>query len=96
MSELSDSFERFRQEAEKLAGRYADRLEELGRKEKELESLRYELRKAREEIERLQGDNEYLRVSCRLAPESDSLVASRRLIAGMIRDIDRCIARLRE
>lgn len=41
-------------------------------------------------------DVEYLSVSHRLAESPDTLVDTRRLIAGLIRNIDRCIAMLKE
>lgn len=41
-------------------------------------------------------DAEYLSVSHRLADSPDTIVETRRRIAGLIRNIDRCIAMLKE
>lgn len=48
------------------------------------------------EIERLRSDNDFLIVSHKLASDPDELVRTRRRIAGLIGDIDKCISQLKE
>lgn len=66
----------------------------------ELEHLNAELRKNEAEAIKLRDralvDAEYLSVSHRLADSPDTIVEARRMIAGLIRNIDRCIEMLKE
>lgn len=75
-------------------------MEELRQRNAELEQLNVDLQ--RKETNALKAkeqailDAEYLKVSHRLAESPDSLVETRKIIAGLIRNIDRCIEMLRE
>lgn len=75
-------------------------MEELRRKNSELEQLNSELVKreaeARQARDAALTDVDYLKVSHRLADSPDSLVETRKVIAGLIRNIDRCIEMLKE
>lgn len=75
-------------------------MEELRRKNSELEQLNAELVKmeteARQARDTALTDVDYLKVSHRLADSPDSLVETRKVIAGLIRNIDRCIEMLKE
>lgn len=75
-------------------------MEELRTKNSELASENSDLRKreaeAQEAKEQALLDVEYLRVSYRLAESPDSLAETRKVIAGLIRNIDRCIEMLKE
>lgn len=76
----------------------------------EIEALRQRIRELQEDNEELQTktadalrareealmETEYLKVSYRLAESPDSLVETRRIIAGLIKNIDRCITMLKE
>lgn len=76
----------------------------------EIEALRERVRELQDENEELQTktanalrareealmETEYLKVSYRLAESPDSLVETRRIIAGLIKNIDRCITMLKE
>ena len=44
----------------------------------------------------MRQDCEYLEVSHKLADNPDTLVATRRRLAGLIRNIDRCLEMLKE
>lgn len=60
------------------------------------QDLLMQLRLTRQELDRAKSDVQFLRVSHRLASSPDSLVEARRLIAGLIRNIDKAIAELKE
>lgn len=55
-----------------------------------------EAEEARKERDRARLDAEYLSVSHRLASSPDTLVDTRRHIAKLIRNIDRCLEMLKE
>lgn len=60
------------------------------------QDLLMQLRLTRQELDQAKSDVQFLRVSHRLASSPDSLVEARRLIAGLIRNIDKAIAELKE
>lgn len=64
--------------------------------EKENEDLRLELDQTKKKLDKALTDVEFLTVSHRLADSPDSLVATRRKIARLIRHIDNCIAMLKD
>lgn len=75
-------------------------MEELRSRNSELEMQNDDLRKREAEAQAAKEqallDVEYLRVSYRLAESPDSLAETRKVIAGLIRNIDRCIEMLKE
>lgn len=75
-------------------------MESLRERNRELEEENADLRSKEAEALKIRDkallDVEYLSVSYRLAENPDSLVDTRRIIAGLIRNIDRCIAMLKE
>lgn len=75
-------------------------MESLRLRNKALEQENADLRKKEAEALRLRDeamlDVEYLSVSHKLAENPDSIVETRRIIAGLIRNIDRCITMLKE
>ena len=58
--------------------------------------LTAELERNKVEIEKLTMENEYLRIASTLAPDGKRLEETRSLIAGLVREIDRCILDLNE
>lgn len=75
-------------------------MEALRNRNQELEEENRNVMRDAQEALKLRDDAmlevEYLKVSHRLAENPDSIVETRRLIAGLIKDIDRCIAMLKE
>ena len=75
-------------------------LENLRQRNKELEEEALNARRDAEEADKRREEAllevEYLKVSHRLADSPDTSVETRRMIAGLIRNIDRCIAMLKE
>lgn len=68
------------------------RIQEL---EMENENIRAELNETRKDLNKARTDVEFLTVSHKLADSPDSLIATRRRIARLIRHIDNCIAMLK-
>ncbi len=72
----------------------------LQKRNRELEEENAGLREKAEEAISARNkallDVEYMSVSHKLADSPDTLADTRRLIAGLIRNIDRCIAMLKE
>lgn len=62
----------------------------------ENDELRRQLRQALKERDEARLESEFLAVSHKLADDPDKIIDARRLIAGMIRNIDRCIEMLKE
>lgn len=88
---------------ERLHGRIRELVEHnesLRRRNAELErenaDLRMEAQEALRARKRAELDAEYLAVSHKLADNPDNLIATRRHIARLIRNIDRCLEMLKE
>ena len=76
--------------------RNARLVEQNHKLEEEIADLRLEIAEARRERDRARLDAEYLTVSPRLADSPDTLIDTRRHIAKLIRNIDRCLEMLKE
>ncbi|MDE7403132.1 MAG: hypothetical protein K2M87_06950 [Muribaculaceae bacterium] len=61
-----------------------------------ISDLEHELSETQKERDRARLEADYLTVSHKLADNPDTLVATRRRIAGLIRNIDRCLEMLKE
>lgn len=59
-------------------------------------SLLRDMEKVREERDRALLDVEFMAVSHKLADNPDNLILARRKIAGLIRNIDRCLEMMKE
>lgn len=82
--------------AEQLAARCGELEKANAEANAKIAACEAEIKALRSEMERLRTDNDYLSISHRLASSPDEIVKSRRLISGWIREIDRCIARIKE
>lgn len=89
LEQLQNRISEMQEEMRELRHRNS-RLEEENAELREKEALA--LKKRDEAL----VDVEYLSVSRRLAESPDTLVETRRMIAGLIRNIDRCIQMLKE
>lgn len=69
---------------------------QLARADKEIEDLKAELERVKTERDKALNDAEFLKYSYRLANSPDTIIQTRRHIAGLIRNIDRCIRMLKE
>ena len=64
--------------------------------ERENENLKAELKESRDMLDKANTDVEFLTMSHRLAENPDSIIATRRRIARLIRTIDNCISMIKE
>ncbi len=60
------------------------------------EELQERIGVLRRELENASLENEYLRVSHKVAPRVEDVKEAKAMIAGLIRQIDKCIAQLKE
>ena len=91
---LSEIFERMLQKQQILVDKY----HALEEKNKELSNGKVELenriRKQKSEIERLQIENQYLKIARTIAPDQATLEKSRELVSKLVRDVEKCIGQL--
>lgn len=86
--------ERLRTAATEMAERNARLAARNAQLESENEELRRAAQQADADRQRAELDVEFLRVSHRLADNPDSIIETRRHIAKLIRNIDRCLEML--
>lgn len=93
---LSAILQSIRQKAVMLSARCDELESQNAQARATIDDLKAQNEQLRREVEALRSDNDFLAVSHRLAQSPDEIVKSRRLISGWIRDIDRCIAELKQ
>lgn len=69
---------------------------ELAESRRREADLRQQLGQARSQLDQARQEAHFLRVSHRLASSPDALVEARRMIAGLMRNIDKAMAELKE
>ena len=79
-----------------LIERYAALQQQNKELREEIDRLRYDLTQLNRDIERLREENQFPILSHRLADSPQAVADARQLVAAMIRDIDRCISRIKE
>lgn len=62
--------------------------------DKEIEKLQLQITSMKQEIERLQRDNEYMRLARTIMPNSEQLSESKAVLHQLVRDVDKCISQL--
>lgn len=80
----------------KLGAKYQALLNRVEQLEEKNADLSAENERLERKLVHAQTDIEFLTMSHRLADDPESLLAARRKVAAMIRDIDRCISQLKE
>lgn len=95
-SDLQASIRILTQEIERLSAAYLRKREETEELRRRILDLQGDIASRDKEIERLQQDNQFLRMSYRLADSPDGLIETRRKIAGLMRSIEKCISQLKE
>lgn len=89
LRKLQKAIQGLQAEIEALSGRNAAL-------ETENADLRLQTEEAEKQRRQAELDAEFLRMSHRLAADADSIIETRRHIAGLIRNIDRCLEMLKE
>ncbi len=64
--------------------------------EEENQNLRLELEEMKSRLKQAETDAQFLTMSHRLAQSPDTIISTRRHIARLIRNIDKCISMLKE
>lgn len=93
-SDLSEQLTRLGHKAELLLTRYNTLLQENKRLREVAEEQAEQLNALRRNNERLSIENEYLRISSAIAPDSESALEARVVLTDLVREIDQCIADL--
>ena len=95
-SDLRNTLTRLSEKSRFLTQRYRRVSEERKQALDQVEDLRRTLRQRDKELQTLRMQVEYLTVVSTIAPSRESLDETRARIAGLMREIDRCIADLKE
>lgn len=93
---LSVLTEELKRKTERLASRYAEAVDENAALRAQNEALQADIADLRKELDQARLDLQFLTVSYKLAQSPESLADSRKVVAALIRDIDKCIAQLKE
>ena len=93
-SELHDRLERLQRKSAVLIEKYQALLAQSQQTTRELEESIASNARLKAQIEHLEHENEYLRLSHTVAPTAESVAQTRAIISKLVRDIDRCISQL--
>lgn len=93
---LNDRITTLSRYADAMIAANSDLRRQLDNADSEAASLRQQLTSLTSRIKALEEENRFLRISYRLAAHPDSIIEGRRLISGLIRNIDKAIADLKE
>lgn len=78
-----------------IVGRQSMLAQQIASERAEAEALRRKVEELSAEVKRLKADNEYLTVMRAVAVTPQQAEQSRAMLAGLVREIDRCIAELK-
>lgn len=95
-SGLAETLQILSGKLDQLARKCEEQQQLIAVKDAEIEALRHDNSLQRAEIEQLKSDGKFLQMSYRMAQTPDDIIAARRFISGLIRNIDKCIADLKE
>ena len=93
---LSELIQRLSQKSLLLVKQYSALKEENGKLREANEDLQEKTNCLQTELENLRLENEYLRVSHKIAPTAEDVKMSQKMIAELVRNIDKCISQLNE
>jgi hypothetical protein len=95
-SGLEEMLETLSAKIEAMGSRNEELQRLLTLRQREVEDLQHDKQLLQDRVARLEGDNKFLKVSYRLASSPNDIIETRRLISGLIRNIDKCISELKE
>lgn len=93
-SQLQDSLSRIVNKSAIMMEKYRQLLSRNETMSQQLEEQQALVVSLREQVEQLQRENEYLKLAHTLAPTPESIAHGRKVIAKIVRDIDKCISQL--
>lgn len=94
--ELQQTVERLRAKMLVVNDRFALVCRQRNEAFERVRLLEEELSRSRELTERLQQEIDFLRIATTIAPERKDVEQTRALLAELVREIDKCIADLKE
>ncbi len=92
---IQDISTSIRAKVEVISNRQAMLVETIERQRAEAEAMRRRISELEAEVKRLEADKEYLTVVRAAAVTPQQAEQSRAMLAGLVREIDRCIAELK-
>lgn len=95
-SELEPILTRIGEKSRLLTERYKVVLKERDEALNKIAELEEQLRDSRRQLQLMQSEVEFLKVSSVLAPTAESVTATRVMIRELISEIDRCLADLND
>lgn len=95
-NDLKQTLERLRGKADLLVERHQLLLQEKQQVDMLNEELSSTIKKQQQEIDRLQQEVEHLKVVTTLTPKREDVEKSRAFLSKLVRNIDKCIAELKE
>lgn len=94
--DISSALHGLSEEIDRLQTAYLRKVEEVATLKSRILDMEADLASKDTEIGRLGQENQFLRVSYRLADSPDGIIEARKKIAGLMRSIDKCISQLKE
>lgn len=95
-SDIAPILTRISEKSRILTERYKVVLHERDEALSRISDLEKQLHDSRRQLQLMQSELEYLKVSSVLAPTAESVTATRVMIRELISEIDRCMAELKE
>lgn len=93
---LSDLIRRLSQKSRLMAESYSAVKAENDKLREYNEDLQAKIKELQIELDKSRLDNEYLKVSHKIAPTVEDVKTSQKMIAELVRNIDKCISQLKE
>jgi chromosome segregation ATPase len=94
--DLQQTIERLRAKMLVVSDRFALVVNQRDQALAKIAELEGELAKERKQTEQLKQENDFLRIATTIAPERKDVAQTRALLAELVREIDKCIADLKE
>ncbi|MBR1882034.1 MAG: hypothetical protein IJ808_03310 [Muribaculaceae bacterium] len=93
-SEIQDTLARLKSKCYVLVQKYQALNAQHAQVSEELEKAQSTIASMRQQIEKLNHENYYLKMASSLAPSSEQVKESKATLSKIVRDIDRCISQL--
>lgn len=94
--ELEQTLDRLGEKSRFLVERYRVVAQQRNQALSRIEELKQALQAREKEVEKLKLKVEYMTLASSIAPDKSALDKTAAIITGLVRDIDRCIADLKE
>ncbi len=96
VAEYQQTIDRIKHKTDLIIQRYNILLQERQSCEAKISELESLILQQKKEIEKLQLENEYLKVATTIVPDRSEVEQSRALLSKLVREIDKCIVELSE